>query len=118
LVETVAAASVVGADAPLGRPFGPLAFDSKTTLRASRLALAALVSCDSIGRPMVTQRTATIGNANRTGTNRERERRVARGARIRRGRSMYECRMVPFFGRRRPPSEARRRCSPPIPPTG
>jgi hypothetical protein len=94
---TVAAATVAGAPAPLEPlpPPGPLPCVSKTTLRASRLLPAALVSCESIGKPIVTQSTATNGSAKTIGRKRERARGVvARGARIRLGLSMYECRMV------------------------
>jgi hypothetical protein len=43
---------------------------------------------------------------------------VARGARIRRGRLMYECRKNLSFGRRRPLTDARRKGSGATPPGG
>ena len=76
------------------------------------------VTCESTGRPTVTQRTATTGSATTAGRNRVRERGVARGARMRRGRLMYECRKNLSFGRRRPLTDARRKGSGATPPGG
>src|SRR5205807_8038975 len=82
------------AQPPAARPPGPFAWVSKTTFREIRLTPVPPVAWESTGRPTVTQRAATSGSANTAGKNRVRARGVARGARIRRGRWMYECRIV------------------------
>ena len=96
----------------------PVACAPKTTLRASRLPPPAPVTWESTGRPTVTQRTATTGSATTAGRNRVREGGVARGARMRRGRSMYECRKILSLGRRRPQTDARRKGLITTPPGG
>jgi hypothetical protein len=59
----------------------------KTTSRARRSLTLAVVAVEMIGSPIVTQRMATRGSANRIGKARERVRAIERADGSRRGRS-------------------------------
>jgi hypothetical protein len=96
---TVAAATVWGTPPPLRPPLSPpvpspAIPERKVTSRARPLPLPVLESSAKIGSPIVSHISVTSGNANRTGAKRVRRRRPVRGGGSRRGRSMYECRMV------------------------
>jgi len=83
--ENVATATVCEPLSALGPCFEPSASNVTSRARAS-LALAAVAS-ERIGRPIVTQRTATSGRARSTGRARERVRAIVRAEGSRRGSS-------------------------------
>jgi hypothetical protein len=68
-------------------PPPPDPFAWKTTSRERRLLTEAVVDSERIGRPIVTQRTATSGSASTTGRARDRERASVRADGSRLGRS-------------------------------
>src|SRR5262245_21579309 len=115
----MAAATVRGAEEPApGPPLEPDACAPNRTLREILLPPPAPVTWESTGRPTVTQSTETTGSATTAGRNRPRALALARGARMRRGRSLYECRKILSFGRRRPQTDARRKAQPGSPQEG